>query len=235
MTDDGKPREFWIEQLGHDDCIVHFDFERVKYKAPEQVIHVIEKSAYDDLAQMYAVMLKETTNLAAKLKEAEKECSRLRTRVADWENGAELNETYIDLDTKLTAKREIKVGDKVRLLKDNYANITGKAGDVFTVENAGESEFFFSDDKWGFRKRDLGTGWEFVEEKALAEHARSERLVEALKFYANPDNYDTHSAWGKVCILERDTETGVREPFMNIRCGGKTARKALAEHAKDLK
>jgi hypothetical protein len=51
----------------------------------------------------------------------------------------------------------------------------------------------------------------------------------ALEFYANPDNYDFHKSWGKVCIMAKDCETGVRDPFMKIKCGGKRARQALQE------
>lgn len=62
---------------------------------------------------------------------------------------------------------------------------------------------------------------------------QSRELVEGLEFYANRDNYDLHQAWGKVCIVEKDTELGVWNDrpelgYENIRTGGKLARQVLA-------
>lgn len=51
--------------------------------------------------------------------------------------------------------------------------------------------------------------------------------TEALEFYASPDSYDFHSAWGKVSILESDTE--IQYVFnMKTNLGGKRAREAIA-------
>jgi hypothetical protein len=75
-----------------------------------------------------------------------------------------------------------------------------------------------------------------MQERIAKLEAEQARLVSALKlaedaleFYANPDNYDFHKSWGKVCIMAKDCETGVRDPFMKIKCGGKRARQALQE------
>jgi hypothetical protein len=38
-------KEFWIEPLDEDDYLVHDNREVIRYKAPEQIIHVIEYQA----------------------------------------------------------------------------------------------------------------------------------------------------------------------------------------------
>lgn len=42
-------RQFWIESLNEIEDIVHRDNSAVRYKAPEQIVHVIEYSAYQAL------------------------------------------------------------------------------------------------------------------------------------------------------------------------------------------
>lgn len=56
-----------------------------------------------------------------------------------------------------------------------------------------------------------------------------EKAKAALRFYANPDKYDFHEAWGKVCILASDTEDMVHGSFIDLPVGGKLARACLAE------
>ena len=60
-----KPREFWIDPDGQ---IYHMAHNKLMgIHIPKMAIHVIEKSAYDELAEMYAVLLKHSTKLDGKL------------------------------------------------------------------------------------------------------------------------------------------------------------------------
>lgn len=53
---------------------------------------------------------------------------------------------------------------------------------------------------------------------------RIAKLREALEFYASVDHYDTHPQWGRVCMIESDSEF-----VWGTKCSGKLARQALAE------
>lgn len=64
-----KPREFWIESIGENDDVVHRAEASCAYKAPEQLVHVIEYSALEQL-QAKLQMAKEVAIEILKTSEA---------------------------------------------------------------------------------------------------------------------------------------------------------------------
>lgn len=52
------------------------------------------------------------------------------------------------------------------------------------------------------------------------------KAEEVIEFYANRDNYDLHSAWGKVCVVTIDTDV---DHELKTTVGGKRARKYFKE------
>ncbi len=52
-------REFWLEPLGGRDACIYFNEKDCVYKAPEQIVHVIEHSAYEALQARFDEALAE--------------------------------------------------------------------------------------------------------------------------------------------------------------------------------
>ena len=87
-----KPREFWIE--GNQIMLGVHAASTTPFNPTSacECIHVIEKSAYDDLAEMYATMLEAYT---AKSKSADKLADHLELAIAGI-RGAKVDVKFLD-------------------------------------------------------------------------------------------------------------------------------------------
>lgn len=108
-----KPREFWLEQLDDHDCILHTSDEKLAYKAPEQILHVIDYEAYEEIER----------NLSG----AQAEIKRLNEQIVE---GSMPPETY-----KILCLEVERLRTKNERLKAEYKELQGEYCDLAVHHN----------------------------------------------------------------------------------------------------
>lgn len=132
MTENKRARHFWLEPLNEVEEIVHRDFSSVRYKAPEQLIHVIEYSEVERLE-------KEAKEDEDKMKRDLLCITELESKLHDLEqDNADLKSDH-DLAMR-KAQREIEI---LRKLKNEYHELYNdkmELGSIHWQHNIDEKE-----------------------------------------------------------------------------------------------
>lgn len=167
-SDSGKAREFWLYDNGEEPFLAYYGLDDLKADTsarPDRIIHVIEKSAYDRLAQELAAVKKEL----AEVRE-EKELF-----LKDYIERCRL---YVELEKELAAVKE-RLSQKVHLESVCLASAYEEQLD----EARAEIE--------RLKSMDLTAAVLAKDIKTIANRDQTIAIYEkALKFYANQDYYD---------------------------------------------